>query len=91
MATYELNLPVDDAQIEKLKVGDIIYLNGQVCTARDMAHLEMRALVEAGKPLPEDIRGGAIFHAGPVMKKDKGRSEQVPIFMTATGKSGPNT
>lgn len=25
MATYELNLPVDDAQIEKLKVGDIIY------------------------------------------------------------------
>lgn len=24
MATYELNLPVDDAQIEKLKVGDII-------------------------------------------------------------------
>lgn len=71
MATYELNLPVDDAQIEKLKVGDIIYLNGQVCTARDMAHLEMRALVEAGKPLPEDIRGGAIFHAGPVMKKDK--------------------
>lgn len=36
-----------------------------------MAHLEMRALVEAGKPLPEDIRGGAIFHAGPVMKKDK--------------------
>lgn len=47
MATYELNLPVDDAQIEKLKVGDIIYLNGQVCTARDMAHLEMRALMEA--------------------------------------------
>ena len=71
MAVYELTLPVDDATIEKLHVGDIIYLNGQVCTARDIAHLNMRELVENGKPLPEDIRGGAIFHAGPVMKKDE--------------------
>ena len=41
MATYELNLPVDDAQIEKLKVGDIIYLNGQVCTARDIGECQV--------------------------------------------------
>ena len=34
MAVYEINLPVDDETISKLKVGDIIYLNGQVCTAR---------------------------------------------------------
>lgn len=71
MAVYELTLPVDDATIEKLHVGDIIYIDGQVCTARDIAHLNMRELVEQGKPLPEDIRGGAIFHAGPVMKKDE--------------------
>ena len=71
MAVYELTLPVDDATIEKLHVGDIIYIDGQVCTARDIAHLNMRELVEEGKPLPEDIRGGAIFHAGPVMKKDE--------------------
>ncbi|MCG5030019.1 FumA C-terminus/TtdB family hydratase beta subunit [Mesosutterella sp. OilRF-GAM-744-9] len=70
MATYELTLPVDDATIEKLHVGDIIYLNGQVCTARDIAHLKLRELAEEGKPFPEDLRGGAIFHAGPVMKKD---------------------
>ena len=71
MAVYELTLPVDDATIEKLHVGDIIYIDGQVCTARDIAHLKMRELVEENKPLPEDIRGGAIFHAGPVMKKDE--------------------
>ncbi len=70
MATYELNIPISDSEIKKLKVGDIIYLNGLVCTARDIAHLKMRELVEQNKPLPEDIRGGAIFHAGPVMKKD---------------------
>ncbi|MCI5850357.1 MAG: FumA C-terminus/TtdB family hydratase beta subunit [Sutterellaceae bacterium] len=70
MAVYELNLPVDDATVEKLHVGDIVYLNGQVCTARDIAHLKLRELYDAGKPFPEDLKGGAIFHAGPVMKKD---------------------
>lgn len=29
MAVYELTLPVDNETIEKLHVGDIIYLNGQ--------------------------------------------------------------
>lgn len=71
MATYELTLPVDNETIEKLHVGDIIYLNGQVNTARDIAHLKLRELAEAGKPFPEDLKGGAIFHAGPVMKKDE--------------------
>ena len=71
MATYELTLPVDNATIEQLHVGDIIYLNGLVCTARDMGHLLMRELVEKNEPLPEKIEGGAIFHAGPVMKKDE--------------------
>ncbi len=71
MAVYELNLPVDDATIEKLHVGDIIYVNGQVCTARDIAHLKLRELAEEGKPFPEDLKGGAIMHAGPVMKKNE--------------------
>ena len=71
MAVYELTLPVDNETIEKLHVGDIIYLNGQVCTARDQAHLRLKALDEAGKPFPEDLKCAAIFHAGPVMKKDE--------------------
>lgn len=48
MAVYELTLPLDDATVEKLQVGDIIYLNGQVCTARDIAHLKLRELADAG-------------------------------------------
>ncbi len=71
MAVYEITLPVDDATIEKLHVGDIIYIDGQVCTARDIAHLKLRELADEGKPFPEDIKGGAIFHAGPVMKKNE--------------------
>lgn len=54
-----------------MNIGDTVYINGTVCTARDMAHLQMRELIENGKELPEKIAGGAIFHAGPVMKKDE--------------------
>lgn len=71
MAEYTINLPATDEDVEKLNIGDTVYINGTVCTARDMAHLQMRELVENGKELPENIAVGAIFHAGPVMKKDE--------------------
>ena len=71
MAEYTINLPATDEDDEKLNIGDTVYINGTVCTARDMAHLQMRELIENGKELPEKIAGGAIFHAGPVMKKDE--------------------
>ena len=70
MKTHELTLPVDNAQIEKLDIGDTVYLSGIVCTARDMGHLEMKQLIEQKKPLPIDLHGMAIFHAGPVCVKD---------------------
>ena len=70
MQTYDLTLPVSNDDIEKLNVGDVVYLNGIVRTARDMAHIEIRKLLEAGEPLPEDLTGGVIFHAGPVALKE---------------------
>lgn len=73
MAVYELTLPLRDADIEQLNIGDAVYLTGTVCTARDMGHLNMRELVDNGRPLPENLQGGAIFHAGPVMVKRRRR------------------
>ncbi|QBH98456.1 fumarate hydratase [Limnobaculum zhutongyuii] len=70
MAIYELTIPLQDTDIEQLNVGDAVYLTGTVCTARDMAHLNMRELVDNHHPLPENLQGGVIFHAGPVMVKD---------------------
>lgn len=70
MAVHELTLPVTNEAVEALNVGDTVYLTGTVRTARDMAHLEIKKLLEQGRPLPEDLRGGAIFHAGPVALKE---------------------
>ncbi|MGG5964191.1 FumA C-terminus/TtdB family hydratase beta subunit [Salmonella enterica] len=70
MTVYNLTLPLTNEDVERLNIGDVVYLCGVVCTARDMAHLKMRELVVHGEPLPENLSGGAIFHAGPIMVKD---------------------
>lgn len=70
MTTYNLSIPIQNADVQSLEIGDTVYLTGKVYTARDMAHLEIKKLLSTGKPLPLDFKGQVIFHAGPIMKKD---------------------
>ncbi|HWR30674.1 MAG TPA: FumA C-terminus/TtdB family hydratase beta subunit [Negativicutes bacterium] len=73
MTVHNLTLPVNDAQVDQLAMGDTIFLTGTIFTARDMAHLEIKKLRENTAKLPVDLSGRAIFHAGPVVRKvDKG-------------------
>ena len=57
--------PVSAEDLEDIKVGDIVYLDGSMTTCRDVAH---RRLVEEGRELPVDVRNNAIFHAGPIIR-----------------------
>jgi L(+)-tartrate dehydratase beta subunit len=51
-------------------------------TCRDVAH---RRLIELKRELPVDLRGGAIFHAGPIVRRrDDGTSEMVSIGPTTS-------
>ena len=65
MAKHILTTPIQAADLEGIKAGDIIYLNGHITTCRDVAH---RRLVEYGRELPVDVRNGAILHAGPIVR-----------------------
>jgi tartrate/fumarate subfamily iron-sulfur-dependent hydro-lyase beta chain len=58
----------DDAPLMSLKAGDVFYITGTIVTARDAVH--ERVIVE-GMKLPIDLKGLAIFHAGPVMVREK--------------------
>lgn len=44
-------------------------LSGTVYTARDAAHGRMMELLDAGKPLPFDIRGAAVYYVGPTPER----------------------
>lgn len=65
----KLNIPVSSIDVEKLSIGDVVYISGIVYVARDMAHLKLKELISKGLELPENFDGGVIFHAGPVAKK----------------------
>ncbi len=72
MATHHLKTPLSEEEIRKLRVGDIVYLTGIIVTARDSAHRRMLEYVEKGEKLPVDLRGGVIYHCGPVVEKKNG-------------------
>ena len=64
MKTKTLTTPIQDKDLEDIQIGDILYLDGHLITARDQAH---HRLVKLGRKLPVDLRNKAIFHAGPIM------------------------
>ncbi|MDY4011486.1 MAG: L(+)-tartrate dehydratase subunit beta [Fusobacterium gastrosuis] len=60
-----LKTPITDEDLKDINIGDVIYLTGHIVTCRDVAH---RRLIEGKRELPVDIKGGAIFHAGPIVR-----------------------
>ncbi len=79
---YTLRTPISDADIEKLRAGDILYLEGTLFTARDEAHMH---LLEHGVPGFE-ARGLALYHCGPVMKQVKGEWQAVAAGPTTSAR-----
>jgi fumarate hydratase subunit beta len=65
----KLKTPLSDEDVEKLKIGDKIFLTGIIYTGRDAAHKRMIDLLDAGKNLPMDIRGQIIYYVGPAPAK----------------------
>jgi fumarate hydratase class I len=95
-----LNVPITDDEIMNLKVGDVVGLNGVILTARDQAHKYFidtfinsekipESELELHQRLCEILRGGAIYHCGPIVKKvdDRKGHESLWEFVAA----GPTT
>jgi L(+)-tartrate dehydratase beta subunit len=77
-----LTTPIRNEDLAALNVGDVVYLTGHLVTCRDVAH---RRLIELKRELPVDLRGGAIFHAGPIVREmEDGKFEMVSIGPTTS-------
>ncbi len=66
---YHIQTPIKEADVRRLKVGDIIHVSGDVFTSRDQAHVRALEHHKSGQALPFDPSGKALFHCGPVVKK----------------------
>lgn len=64
-----LNLPADEAELSELKIGQMIYLNGTIYTARDQAHIRMIKELNEGTALPISLVNAAIYYCGPSPKR----------------------
>ena len=54
-----ISLPLNEHDIEELKAGDYVYLNGIIYSARDAAHDRMQ------ESIPFDIQNQTIYYLGP--------------------------
>jgi fumarate hydratase subunit beta len=60
-----LTVPLTDADVERLQIGDRVLISGAVYTGRDAAHKRLTDLIQAGESLPFDIKGQIIYYVGP--------------------------
>jgi fumarate hydratase subunit beta len=60
-----LTTPLKTEDLEKLKIGDQVYITGTVYTGRDAAHKRLVELLEKGEKLPFDAEGQIIYYVGP--------------------------
>lgn len=69
MAEYHFTTPISKEDVQKLKIGDVIYISGIVFTARDEAHERALELAKKGEKMPIDFEGLAVYHCGPVVRQ----------------------
>jgi len=60
-----LTTPLSDDDVVRLKAGDRVRLFGVLLTGRDAAHKRLIEALDAGQPLPVDVRGQIIYYVGP--------------------------
>ena len=77
----ELTLPLTKEQVKSLHAGDSVSISGVILTARDCAHKRIKEYIEAGTPLPFEIKDAIIYYAGPCPAKPG----------MASGSCGPTT
>jgi fumarate hydratase class I len=63
-----LQTPLSEADVRKLRAGDIVLLSGTVFTGRDEVHKHLHK----GGHLPH-LQGGVIYHCGPVVLEAGGK------------------
>ena len=80
-APIRLEAPLSNEELEPLRTGDVVRLNGVIYIARDAAHARMKGAIEAGKPLPLDPEGNIVYYSGPAPAR--------PGY--ALGPAGPTT
>ena len=76
-----IQTPINENDIDNLKIGESVFISGTIYVARDAAHKRMQEMLDANQQLPFNLNDNIIYYMGPSPARE-GR----PI-----GSAGPTT
>ena len=65
----ELCPPLAEGDVRRLRIGDVVYVSGEVVAVRDRTQARILEFVRAGRRLPVRLEGGVLFHCGPLVRR----------------------
>ena len=82
MATYHLKTPLTQADVEQLKIGDVVYVTGDAFTCRSRLH---RWVFDEGHDLPRAGKERSLLiHVGPIVLREDGSYKLVSFMPTSS-------
>ncbi len=88
--THQLDLPLTEAAVLALGVGDAVYLNGEIVISAGLpTHQRIIDCITDGKPLPIDLTGAALFHLGSYSREVDGKFEVLYMNPTTSTRFNP--
>jgi len=81
MAHYDLTAPISEADARRLRVEDTVTLNGALYGIRDATQIHM---FDRGRKTRFDLKGHAVLHTAPNVRKVAGKYEPVCIGTTTS-------
>jgi fumarate hydratase subunit beta len=81
---HKLTLPLSEEAVRDLKVGDLVYLTGEIFTTAGMpTHDRLLGCLDGVEPLPFDLKGAALFHLGSLNEETEDGSLRI-VYMNPT-------
>ena len=82
MAEYYLNAPLTDEDVEKLRIGDIVYISGEAFTCRSRLQ---KYIFDEKHTLPFSTeKRNILIHNGPIVVKEDGKWRLVSFMPTSS-------
>ena len=82
MAEYHLQAPLSDEDVLKLKIGDIVYISGEVFTCRSRLQ---KYIFDEKNTLPFSTeKRNILIHNGPIVVKENGKWKLVSFMPTSS-------
>ncbi|MBN1140202.1 MAG: fumarate hydratase C-terminal domain-containing protein [Deltaproteobacteria bacterium] len=83
MANYNLTTPLTEEVVRKLRVRDVVTLQGTIFGIRDLTQIY---IFDRGNEPPVSLQGAACIHTAPSLKKVGDRWEKICVGTTTSGR-----